>query len=69
MIKNSKVYDVLKYISFVFYPALVALVGTILTALNYANTEVVLIIMAGVETFLGSILGYSNIQYNKINMK
>lgn len=62
---SNKVYDVLKYIAFVFYPAVVALVGTILTALNYANTEVVLIIMAGVETFLGAILGYSNVQYNK----
>lgn len=62
---SNKVYDVLKYIAFVFYPAVVVLVGTILTALNYANTEVVLIIMSAVETFLGAILGYSNIQYNK----
>lgn len=62
---SNKVYDILKYVAFVFYPAVVALVGTILTALNYANTEVVLIIMAGVETFLGAILGYSNVQYKK----
>lgn len=62
---SNKIYDVLKYIAFVFYPAVVVLVGTILTALNYANTEVVLIIMSAVETFLGAILGYSNIQYNK----
>ena len=62
---SNKVYDILKYIAFVFYPAVVALIGTILTALNYVNTEVVLIIMAGVETFLGAILGYSNVQYKK----
>lgn len=62
---KNEVYDILKYISFVFYPAVVALVGTILTALNYPNTEVVLIIMAGIETFLGSILGVSNINYKK----
>lgn len=62
---SNKVYDVLKYIAFVFYPAVVALVGTILTAIEYPNTEVVLIIMAGVETFLGAILGYSNVQYKK----
>lgn len=62
---SNKVYDILKYIAFVFYPAVVALTGTILTALNYANTEVVLIIMSAVETFLGAILGYSNIQYKK----
>ena len=62
---SNKVYDILKYIAFVFYPAVVVLVGTILTALNYANTEVVLIIMSAVETFLGAILGYSNAQYKK----
>ena len=62
---SNKVYDILKYIAFVFYPAVTALVGTILTALNYANTEVVLIIMSAVETFLGAILGYSNAQYKK----
>ena len=62
---SNKVYDILKYIAFVFYPAVVVLVGTILTALNYSNTEVVLIIMSAVETFLGAILGYSNAQYNK----
>ena len=65
MIKNSKVYDVLKYISFVFYPALVVFVGVVLNAINYEYTEIVLTIMAGFETFLGSILGYSNVQYKK----
>lgn len=62
---SNKIYDILKYIAFVFYPAVVALVGSILTALNYVNTEVVLIIMSAVETFFGAILGYSNIKYNK----
>lgn len=62
---NNKIYDILKYVAFVFYPAVVVLVGSILTALNYSNTEVVLIIMSAVETFLGTILGYSNIKYNK----
>lgn len=65
MIKNSKVYDILKYISFVFYPALVVFVGCVLNAINYENTDIVLTIMSGFEVFLGSILGYSNVQYKK----
>ena len=60
---SNKVYDVLKYIALVFYPAVVVLVGTILTALSNENTEVILIIMTAVETFLGTILGISNVQY------
>lgn len=62
---SNKVYDVLKYIALVFYPAVVVLVGTILTALGNENTEVILIIMTAVETFLGTILGISNVQYKK----
>lgn len=62
---SNKVYDVLKYIALVFYPAVVVLVGTILTALSNENTEVILIIMTAVETFLGTILGISNVQYKK----
>lgn len=62
---SNKVYDVLKYIALVFYPAVVVLVGTILTALGNENTEVILIIMTAIETFLGTILGISNVQYKK----
>lgn len=62
---SNKTYDILKYIAFVFYPALVTLVGTILKALNVPNTEVILVIMTAIETFFGAILGVSNINYKK----
>lgn len=62
---SNKVYDVLKYIALIFYPAVVVFVGTVLTALNVENTEVILIIMTAFETFLGTILGVSNAKYNK----
>ena len=62
---SNKVYDILKYIALVFYPAVVVLVGTILTALGNENTEVILIIMTAIETFLGTILGISNVNYKK----
>ena len=59
---SNKTYDILKYIAFVFY---VALVGSILEALNVPNTETILIIMASFETFFGAILTKSNINYKK----
>lgn len=62
---SNKVYDILKYIALVFYPALVVFIGTVLTALDVSNTEVILIIMSAFETFLGTVLGISNVKYNK----
>lgn len=59
----NKVYDVLKWITLVFMPALITLVGVILNCLNIENTDIILTIMTAVETFMGSILGVSNITY------
>lgn len=62
---SNKVYDVLKWITLVFLPALTTFVGIILNTFNVGCTEVVLTIMAAFTTFLGAILGISNINYNK----
>lgn len=65
---NNKLYDILKWIALVFMPALITLYGVIGNTLNLPNTDVVLTIIIACNTFLGSILGLSNIQYNqKIN--
>lgn len=61
---SNKVYDVLKWITLIFLPALTTLVGVILNSFNVGCTEVVLTIMTAVTTFLGAILGISNINYN-----
>lgn len=58
-------YDVLKWLVVVFLPAFELLVGTIGTALHWEHTQVCLVIMAAVTTFLGSVLGVSNHQYRK----
>lgn len=65
LIKNSKIYDVLKWIALVFLPAL----GTLYFALSGIwnlpyGEEVVGTIMA-IDTFLGALIGISNINYNK----
>lgn len=63
---SNKVYDVLKWVTLVFLPALTTLVGVILDSFNVGCTNIVLTIMTAVTAFLGAILGISNINY-KIN--
>lgn len=65
LIKNSKVYDTIKWIALVFLPAL----GTLYFALSGIwglpyGEEVVGTIMA-IDTFLGALVGISNINYKK----
>ena len=60
---SNKVYDVLKWITLIFLPALTTLVGVILNSFNVGCTEIVLTIMTAVTTVLGAILGISNINY------
>ena len=62
---SNKVYDVLKWISMVVIPAFVTMLGTILSVLKVANTNVILIIIGAVATCLGSILKKSNRDYMK----
>ena len=62
---SNKVYDILKWITLVFLPALTTLVGTILDSLQVPYTNTVLTIMAGFTTFMGVVLGISNIKYIK----
>lgn len=62
---SNKVYDILKWVAIVFLPALTTFVGVVLTSLDIGNSEVVLTIMTGFATFLGAILGVSNINYKK----
>lgn len=62
---SNKIYDILKWIAIVFLPALTTFVGVVLTSLNVGNSEIVLTIMTGFATFLGTILGVSNIKYKK----
>ena len=62
---SNRVYDILKWISLVFLPALITFVGVVLNVLEVEYAEVVLTIAIAFNTFLGSILGISNINYLK----
>lgn len=61
----DKAYDILKWITLVFLPAATTLTGVILNTFNAGATDIVLTIMTAVTTFLGAILGISNVNYYK----
>lgn len=63
MILPNKVYDFLKWFTLIFLPALTTFVGVILKCFNFEGTDIVLTIMVGFNTFLGSILGLSSLNY------
>lgn len=62
---SNKVYDVLKWIAQVFLPALITLYGVIASCCGLPYTEQIVTIAIGVDTFLGTLLGLSSINYHK----
>ena len=60
-----KIYDILKYISQVFLPALTVFVGVVLKCFNVEYTDIVITIMTAFDAFLGSVLMISSNNYNK----
>lgn len=61
----DKAYDILKWITLIFLPAATTLTNIILNTFNVGATDIVLTIMTAVTTFLGTILGISNVSYYK----
>lgn len=61
----DKVYDVLKYIFFFVFPAVVFLWGVLYQVWNIPYGEQISITLAGVQTALGILLGITNTVYNK----
>lgn len=66
IIKNDKVYDVLKWICSVVLPAICTLLAGLAKIWNWdiPTTSIVCTIMA-IDTFIGVITGISSIQYQK----
>ena len=61
---DNKTYNYLKWIVVVLLPALGTLIGTVGTAFNWEYTQVILVIITAVTTFLGALIGVSTIGYN-----
>lgn len=65
---SNKVYDILKWILITFVPALILLISTLGTIYNF-DTEIIILTISAISTFLGSLLGISNINYKNRNSK
>lgn len=65
LIKNSKIYDVLKWIALIFLPALGALYFGLSQIWGLPYGEEIVGTITLIDTFLGALIGISNINYNK----
>lgn len=62
---TNKTFDTLKWITLVFMPAFSTLVGAIGGAVSWEHTQLALVILTALTTFMGGLLGVSNINYKK----
>lgn len=61
---NDNVYDMLKFIATTALPAFITFIGVVGVQLGYEMTTPVVVLTA-FNTFLGTVLGISNITYKK----
>lgn len=64
--KNSKTYDVLKYIALVVLPAIATLYFALSSIWHLPYGEQVVGTITAIDTFLGALLQISNDKYNNI---
>jgi hypothetical protein len=62
---SNKVYDVLKWIALIAFPALIALYSTLSGIWGWPYGEQIVGTLAALEIFLGTILQISNAKYKK----
>lgn len=65
MIKNNKVYDILKWVAQIVLPALGTLYAGLAGIWGFPYGEEIMATILTIDTFLGAILGISNMQYKK----
>jgi hypothetical protein len=61
---SNKVYDILKWVALVLLPALAVLYGALAKVWNFPFPAEIVYTITAIDTFLGAILGISNINYN-----
>ena len=63
MCMQNRTFDVLKNVALIVIPALATFIGVVGKALEWQNTDITVIIVTAVGTFLGTVLGVSNRTY------
>lgn len=64
---QNKTFDILKNIALIVIPALTTFIGVVGKALEWQNTDITVIIVTAVGTFLGTVLGVSNRTYKMLS--
>ena len=62
---NNTVYDILKWIALIVLPAVATLYGALASTWEWPYAEQIVYSITAVDTFLGALLGISNLQYKK----
>ena len=60
---SNKVYDVLKWVALVLLPALAVLYGALAKIWQFPFPSEIVYTITALDTFLGAVLGISNINY------
>lgn len=63
MIMQNRTFEILKWIALVVVPASATFVGVVGKAVNWQYTDIMVIIITALGTFLGTVLGVSNRTY------
>ena len=63
-ILTDKTYDILKWVALVLLPALAVLYGALAKVWNFPYPSEIVYTITAIDTFLGAVLGISNINYN-----
>ena len=61
---NNKAYDTLKWISMILLPATATFIGAVGSYVGWNATDTVVYILVAFNTFMGTLLGISNLQYH-----
>lgn len=64
---QNKTFDVLKNVALIVIPALATFIGVVGKALEWQNTDITVLIVTAVGTFLGTVLGVSNRTYKMLS--
>lgn len=65
MIFNDKWYDVLKWVATLALPAFITLYALLASTWGWPYAEQITATLAGVNAFLGTLIGVSSLQYKK----
>lgn len=60
---SNALYDILKWVALVVLPAVATLYGALAAAWGWPYAEQIVYTITAIDTFLGALLGISNLQY------